>query len=100
MLYRAREKEKKFTRFLRKIAIQFKFKSFEYIDITAKCSGRCSRIVTIYRPPPPNANRLSSVLFVEEFSTLAEQLAVAPGNLLIVGDYNFYVNNSGNTDAI
>ena len=79
---------------------QFKFKSFEYVDIIAKCSGGCTRIVTIYRPPPSNANRLSSALFFEEFSTLAEQLAVAPGNLLIVGDFNFHVDNPGNTDAI
>ena len=58
------------------------------------------RIVTIYRPPPSNANRLSSVLFFEEFSTLAEQLAVAPGNVLIAGDFNFHADNPDDTDAI
>jgi len=74
---------------------EFKFKSFEHIDIIANCSGGCARIVNIYRPPPSNANGLSSALFFEEFSTLAEQLAVAP-----VGDFNFHVDNPGNTDAI
>ena len=43
---------------------------------------------------------MSNALFVEEFSTLAEQLAVPPGNLLIVGDFNFHVDNPRNTDPI
>ena len=78
---------------------QFKFELFEDIDIS-KCSGGCMRIVTICRPPPSNANRLSSTLFFEEFSTLAEQLTIAPGNLLIVSDFNFHIDNPGYTAAI
>lgn len=78
---------------------QFKFELFEDIDIS-KCSGGCMRIVTICRPPPSNANWLSSTLFFEEFSTLAEQLTIAPGNLLIVSDFNFHIDNPGYTAAI
>ena len=64
-----------------------KFNSFEYIDILAKCSTGCVRIVTSYRPQPSKANHLNSALFFEEFCTLAERLVVSPGNLLIVGDF-------------
>ena len=76
---------------------QFKFELFEDIDIS-KCSGM--RIVTICRPPPSNANQLSSTIFFEEFSTLVEQLTIAPGNLLIVSDFNFHIDNPGYTAAI
>ena len=64
-----------------------KFKSFEYIDILAKCTTSCVRIVTFYRPKPSKANHLNSALFFEEFCTLAVRLVVSPGNLLIVGDF-------------
>ena len=43
---------------------------------------------------------MSSALFFKEFSILAEQLAVASGNLLIVSDFNFHVDSLGNSEAI
>ena len=40
------------------------------------------------------------VLFFEEFCTLAEQLVVSLGNLLIVGDFNYQVDNISSLDTI
>ena len=74
--------------------------------ITAQ-SGRCAQLAILFITSLERAHEvaelvflLSSTLFFEEFSTLSEQLAVAPANLLIVGDFNFHVDNLGNTDAI
>ena len=58
------------------------------------------RPFTIYRPPPSKANQLNSALFFEEFCILAEQLVVSPGNLLIVGDFNYHVDNISNLDTV
>ena len=79
---------------------QEKFKSFEYTDVTAKCSNGCTRIVIIYRPPPSKSNQLKSTVFFDEFSTLAEQLVVTPGNLLIIGDFNYHVDDNTKLDTI
>ena len=58
------------------------------------------RPFTIYRLPPSKANQLNSALFFEEFCILAEQLVVSPGNLLIVGDFNYHVDNISNLDTV
>ena len=79
---------------------QRNFSSFEYLDIVTTCSTGSIRIVTIYRPPPSKANQLNRALFFEEFCTLAEQLVVSPGNLLLVGDFNYHVDNISNPDTV
>ena len=79
---------------------QEKFKSFEYTDVTAKCSNGCTRIVIIYQPPPSKSNQLKSTVFFDEFSTLAEQLVVTPGNPLIIGDFNYHVDDNTKLDTI
>ena len=57
-------------------------------------------MVTIYRPPPSKKNQLNNTLFLEEFSKLMEQLIIVPGNLLIVGDFNYHVDNTTNPETI
>ena len=79
---------------------QRNFSFFEYLDIMTTCSTGSIRIVTIYRPPPSKVNQLSRALLFEEFCTLAEQLVVSPGNLLIVGDFNYHVDNISNLDTV
>ena len=76
------------------------FSSFEHLDIVTTCSTGSTRIVTIYRPPLSKANQLNNTLFFEEFCTLAEQLVVSLGNLLIVGDFNYHVDNISNLDTV
>ena len=57
------------------------------------------RIVVICRPPPSKYNRLKIKTFFDDFSTLMEQLATAPGSLLIVGDFNFHLDICNNPDT-
>ena len=79
---------------------QRQFTSFEYIDVIVNCSNSSTRMVTIYRPPPSKKNQLNNTLFLEEFSKLMEQLIIVPGNLLIVGDFNYHVDNTTNPETI
>lgn len=79
---------------------QTNFSSFKYLDIVMTCSTGSTRIVTIYRPPPSKGNQLNCSLFFEEFCTLAEQLVVSPGNLLIVGDFNYHMDKISNLETV
>ena len=54
----------------------------------------------IYRPPPSRKNQLNNTLFFEEFSKLMEQLIILPGNLLIVGGFNYHVDNTTDPETI
>ena len=79
---------------------QRKFTSFEYIDVIVNCSNSSTRMVINYRPPPSKKNQLNNTLFLEEFSKLMEQLIIVPGNLLIVGDFNYHVDSTTNPETI
>ena len=57
------------------------------------------RIVNIYRPPPSATNGLTVALFLNEFSLFLEQLVITYAPLVIVGDFNFHVNDPGDTTA-
>ena len=52
------------------------------------------RFVVIYRPPSSQIKA-----FLEDFASLLEQLVPFSGNLLIVGDFNFHLDDSNITDA-
>lgn len=69
------------------------FKTFEAYEAVLKSSGNYNlRLVNIYRPPPSTANGLTVALFLEEFSSYLEHLNLAPGLLLMSGDFNFHVD--------
>ena len=52
------------------------------------------RFVVIHRPPSSQIKA-----FLEDFASLLEQLVPISGNLLIVGYFNFHLEDSNNTDA-
>ena len=56
---------------------------------------RSIRFFIIYRPPSSQIKA-----FLEYFVSLLEQLVPISGNLLIVGAFNFHLDDSNNTDAI
>ena len=71
------------------------FKSFELMDISLK-GAKAVQILCFYRPPDESAY----ALFYEEFSRLLEHiLAGWSGDLLIVGDFNFHLDDLNNRHA-
>ncbi|XP_072050218.1 uncharacterized protein [Amphiura filiformis] len=57
------------------------------------------RLFVIYRPPRNDENKLTSSMFLEEFSSLLESLTVLPGKLLMTGYFNVHVDNEEDREA-
>ena len=70
------------------------FMSFECIDITF-VARKSLRAIVVYRPPEGT----SVNVFLEEFSSLLQETAVCPEELLIFGDFNFHMDNKDDGDA-
>jgi endonuclease/exonuclease/phosphatase (EEP) superfamily protein YafD len=47
-------------------------------------------VFCLYRPPPNKKNKLTDVMFLEEFSGFLEYANELNGSLLIVGDFNYH----------
>ena len=75
--------------------IREKYRTFESIELQLKYTGRLVRLVIVYHPPCGN-----HTLFFYEFSDYMSLLVTAPGNLLLAGDFNFHVNDSGDRTTI
>ena len=71
------------------------FSSFERMVALAEYPIGSIRIAVIYRPPSSQIGA-----FLADFASLLEQLVPNADNLLIVGDFNFYLDDSKNTDVI
>ena len=76
------------------------FRSFELMEVLLHTRSLTTRIVVVYRPPPSSINGLTSPLFFTEFSSFLEPMVSSPGKLLIVGDFNFAVNNGNDGAAL
>ena len=50
------------------------------------------RIAVVYRPPSSKVNNLTSAQFFHDFNDLLEHFSFSSGSLLIMGDFNFHVN--------
>ncbi len=73
-----------------------KFDSFEYMNFSISVSTTTIHLVIIYRPPPSTKNRLTPEIFFIEFATFLEEILITSGNLVILGDFNFHVDNPNN----
>lgn len=58
------------------------------------------RMVIVYHTPPSHLNRLTLVLFFDEFAGLPERLVSASAPLLIVRDFKFHVESDNNQAAL
>ena len=72
------------------------FRSFECLDVTFM-----NNIPTfvIYRPPCSTVNGLTVNLFWDEFSSLLEEVVVSTSQFLLLGDFNFHIDDTSDIHA-
>ena len=68
------------------------FTSFEYCSIVFTCRSKCFTVVIIYRPYPSAKNQLTTGMFLDEFSQFMQDLTIAKGDLVVVGDLNLHLD--------
>lgn len=75
------------------------YSSFEYMETLIRSPSTVLRIGVVYRPPPSAENGLTVNMFFDEFADLFERLAVSSGKLVLLGDFNFHVDDPTNPQA-
>ena len=73
---------------IKKQKVGVQIKSYECIEILMDGGSTFLRILLLYRPP---SSEKSSVFF-EEFGNHLDNMCTASGNLLIIGDFNFHLD--------
>ena len=76
-----------------------RYSSFEYMETLFRSPTTVLRIGILYRPPPSTQNGLTVSMFFDEFPALLERLAVDSGKLLLLGDFNFHIDDTTNRQA-
>ncbi|ELU12644.1 hypothetical protein CAPTEDRAFT_185599 [Capitella teleta] len=74
------------------------YSSFEVLDALV-CTARRLRMCVVYRPPPSRRNNLTVAQFMSEFADFLSDIVSLPGEPLIVGDFNFHLDDCGDADA-
>ncbi len=75
-----------------------KYQSFESMECLMKTTPPL-RLVSIYRPPPSRTNGHTFKNFMDEIGSYFENLVVSTGMLLIMGDFNIHVDNTGDKEG-
>ena len=70
------------------------FSTFEYLDVFVNYDSTCLNIIVLYRPPNTSVR-----VFIDEFSSLLEQVVLLTDYPLIVGDFNIHVDNPDDSEA-
>ena len=68
------------------------FRSFGCLDVTFVSLNHIRSLV-IYRPPCSTVNGLSVNLFLDEFSSLLEEVVISTSEFLLLGDFNFHIDD-------
>jgi hypothetical protein len=70
------------------------FPTFEHMDITLTHDSHSLRVVVIYRPPSTSIPQ-----FIDDFGHLVDDLNLANGKLVMLGDFNIHIDSKNNKDA-
>ena len=65
------------------------FGSFEHIDLTITAKSTSVRLFVVGRPPYSKKNKLTSRMFLADFSTMLECVSNATGSVLLAGEEKF-----------
>lgn len=74
--------------------------SFEYSEWKFLIAGYSIKLIAVYRPPYSMAHPVLPGKFFDEFSSYLEDIILCPEILLITGDFNFHLDDTGNTNTI
>ncbi len=69
--------------------------SYEYLECCLTSDSGLYRILLVYRSPTTS----STSAFLEEFADHLDETVYSGGNLIVLGDFNFHVDDSSNLDA-
>ena len=76
------------------------YSSFEHLQILVQSPDTTGLSLTaVYRPPPNKKNGLTVHQFLEEISNFLDEWILDKNRLLLVGDFNFHVNNQNDPAA-
>lgn len=64
------------------------------MDITVYSRSNVVRIILIYRPPCSKKNKFTVSQFFAEFSTLIEDTLICSHRTLLLGNFNFHIDNN------
>ncbi len=80
----------------------FNASSFEAICCNLQFPGTSIplKVAVIYRLHPTAENKLTTTSFITEFTEYLSTISLLPGNLLIVGDFNFHLERPTDHDTI
>lgn len=75
------------------------FTHFEHMDCCINTGKVSFSLCVVYRPPPSKINGFKNTIFFDEWCTYLEGLSTLKHQLAIVGDLNFHLDNTNDTDA-
>ncbi len=73
--------------------------SSEYTEMCLTSLSHTFRIIVVYQPPPASTNCFTVSMFIEEFSRFLEHKISTSASLLILGDFNFHIEDNTNYEA-
>ena len=74
--------------------------SYEFTDWLITNKNDNYRMLVVYRPPYSPEHPISSGTFFQQFSDHLESLLVDDRKIIIVGDFNFHMDNETDRDAV
>ena len=75
------------------------FVMFENMEFTFTCGKQTIRLILVYRPGPSDENLFTVNGFLKEFDNFLSCNDIPYENVLLLGDFNFHVDDPDNKDA-